>query len=905
MPATPPCPRADDWQRHLLGQLPEADSVRLDQHLACCAACLGVVTSLRTPDRLFETICNAVRAPHVVDETVDEAFIERLCRLHEGIRVADEQVELADLLGPPEGADEIGRVGPYGILRVLGKGGMGIVFAARQDRPRRVIALKMLLASAHTHRDRLERFRAESETLARLNHPQVVRVLDVGEYQGRPYFTTEYAEGGSLAQKLVLATLPPRATAELVEGLARAVAAAHAQGIIHRDLKPSNVLLSGDGTPLIADFGLAKQLVGAAPAAAQTETGAILGTPNYMAPEQASGHNEDVGPPTDVYALGAILYECLTGRPPFKAATLLDTLEQVRSQEPVPPRRLQPTAPRDLETICLACLKKKPTERYVSAAALADDLEHWLAGEPIRARRASSGERLWKWARRRPGMAALVGLCLAFVVTLFAGGMVYERRLRAALKKAQDEGERADENYQQALAQGTRADENYKEARETLRKLVQRSHDHRWHDLPRVQQLQREQAEDALAFYDKVARQQTSDPIVRQDVAHACLEAGKLQLTLSQLERALELLRRADRLSDAALRDAPDDREATLLRADVLRTLGQAMRPATGSMRLGQTRADALRNLGKVKEDEEATLLVEQAVELLETLRQKHPTDRTVRQQLAGIHVILGGWSHLANKNDEAERRLLRAVQLYDGLLRERPGERGDHIARAGAQVSLAAAYRHQGKGAEMAQHNREAEVDLEQAIATDPPDPVTLQSLAVLRINGAYDFSAKHQHEEALAYVTRNVAMLEAALKREPDHADLRDALRRTHGVRATMLDALKRYPECVKVWEQMMAYASPADAASARFTLVQLLRRAGELNRAIAEADTLRLELTRSPSAAGWKSLGDRYQELADDAGKDSRLSTEERRQLQERLRAAGREAIEQSKKVQKKQK
>jgi len=265
----------------------------------------------------------------------------------------------------------------YEVLGMLGRGGMGVVYKARQTKLRRLVALKMIRAGSQASAAELARFRTEAEAAARLQHPNVVQIYEVGEYEGLPFLSLEFVEGSSLASRLDGTPLPPRLASHLVEALAGAVHAAHEQGIVHRDLKPANVLLTADGIPKITDFGLAKKLD---EATGLTGTGEIMGTPSYMAPEQTGQFVHPVGPATDVYALGAILYELLTGRAVFKGSTPVDTVYQVVHQEPVPPRRLQPKVPRDLETICLKCLEKEPGKRYASALALADDLRHYLDG---------------------------------------------------------------------------------------------------------------------------------------------------------------------------------------------------------------------------------------------------------------------------------------------------------------------------------------------------------------------------------------------------------------------------------------------------------------------------------------------------------------------------------------------
>jgi len=307
----------------------------------------------------------------------------------------------------------------------LGRGGAGIVFRARHLRLNRPVAVKMLLAGAYAEPHERGRFQREAEAIASLRHPNVVQVYDVGEVDGRPYFTMEFVEGGSLAQKLAGTPLPAREAAELLATLAAAVHAAHTAGIVHRDLKPGNVLLTADGTPKVGDFGLARRLGGDA---GLTRTGIALGTPSYMAPEQVQGKHDAEGPATDVYALGAILYESLTGRPPYKGETGEETLRQVASQEPVHPSRLNPKVPRDLETICLHCLHKEPARRYTSAAALAEDLGRFQDGRPVRARRLGPAARSWRWCRRNPVATALVSTSIALIALAIGGGFWLERQ---------------------------------------------------------------------------------------------------------------------------------------------------------------------------------------------------------------------------------------------------------------------------------------------------------------------------------------------------------------------------------------------------------------------------------------------------------------------------------------------
>jgi WD40 repeat protein/predicted Ser/Thr protein kinase len=343
--------------------------------------------------------------------------------------------------------------GDYEILEEIARGGMGVVYRARQQGLNRVVALKMILAGEFASPDAVQRFCSEAKNVARLDHPHIVPVYEVGEYNGLPFFSMKYIDGSSLVQRSPTA---PRAVAELIMKVARAVHHAHQRGILHRDIKPGNILLDRAGEPYVSDFGLAKHVEAAT---AHTLSGAVVGTPSYMAPEQALGHSKRLTTAADVYGLGAVLYEMLTGQPPFKGETPLETLQEVLTQEVVPPRRLRPGVPRDLEVICLKCLQKEPERRYESALALAEDLERFLAGEAILARAAGPLERMARWVRRYPAQAALI--VVSFLASLAMVGVLvaqsYNARIAAknaqlveALNLAKREEEEADRQRKRA-----------------------------------------------------------------------------------------------------------------------------------------------------------------------------------------------------------------------------------------------------------------------------------------------------------------------------------------------------------------------------------------------------------------------------------------------------------------------
>ena len=340
---------------------------------------------------------------------------------------------LLDAALPEQISEEIGEF-HYDLIEEIARGGMGIVYRAIQHGSQRQVAVKMILSEQAATPGMLERFRAEAEAVASLDHPNILPIYEIGENDDRPFYSMKFVEGKTLRERITDFVRRPRAAAQLISLVARAVHHAHQRGILHRDLKPGNILLDGAAkTPFVADFGLAKWI---GSENRLTIAPSTLGTPHYIAPEQARGASAELTTAADVYSLGAILYELLTGRPPFAAETALETLRMVETAAPVAPRLLEPGVPRDLEVICLKCLAKEPSARYASAAALAGDLERWLEGRTILARPATKPERLWRWAKRNPVTATLAAACVALLLTAGIGAGIAAVHLAAARDRA-------------------------------------------------------------------------------------------------------------------------------------------------------------------------------------------------------------------------------------------------------------------------------------------------------------------------------------------------------------------------------------------------------------------------------------------------------------------------------------
>jgi tetratricopeptide (TPR) repeat protein/tRNA A-37 threonylcarbamoyl transferase component Bud32 len=654
-----------------------------------------------------------------------EAQLRPLFAVHRAIESSQWlDLSLADtpLRGPVSEAAEtagVPSVPGYQILGKLGQGGMGVVYKARHERLNREVALKMILTGTHASAEELARFRAEAEAQARVQHPNIVQIYEVGETAGCPYFALEYVDGQSLHDKLRAGPLSARTAAQLIEILARAVEHAHQRGLVHRDLKPANVLLTANDTPKITDFGLAKRLKAEG---YLSQSGAIIGTPSYMAPEQTTVGPTGVGPLVDVYALGVILYETLTGRPPFLAETTLDTLLQVRSLDPVPPRRLQPKVPRDLETICLKCLQKDPAKRYASAEALADDLLRFQSGAPIRARPVGGVERLWRWCRRKPAVAGLAlalgaGLTLAIVSLVVLVAVMDQARRRSIEEQA-----RTEEARQVAVTARKRAraalDEVGSQAINTL--LTQQT---------ALTEAHKAFLRKMLALYQDFAEEADSSPEARAEVVTAHGYMGNIRQRLGEYAEAEIALSRAHKLCSQLVNEFPSMPQYRAEMAKVENNLG-----------------NYFYSVGHPTKAERAH---RNALAIRQELVDNFPGEPEYRNDLAKSLNNLGTLSRSTGRWQEAEQLYRKAILILDKLVNDFPAVPEHRLQLAESQSNLCVVLSESGSPGDVEQLYRIA-VAILQNLVNDFPTVAEYRNILAYRSGYLAEFLAHHGSPQA-----------------------------------------------------------------------------------------------------------------------------------------------------------
>jgi serine/threonine-protein kinase len=754
----------------------------------------------------------------------------------------------------PTGADSPTQIAGYEVLGVLGRGAMGVVYKARQPGLKRIVALKMIRSGDLADQRDLLRFRAEAEAAARLTHPNIVQIYEVGEHEGRPFFSLEYVAGGSLQQRLTAGPAPVRPAAELIATLARAVQYAHSRGVVHRDLKPANVLIADCGLRIadsnasetstapeksdlqsairnpqsaikLTDFGLAKLLD---EDASSTQSGTILGSPSYMAREQAEGKGKEVGPLADVYALGAILYEMLTGRPPFRGATLLETLDQVRTLEPAAPTQLQPSVPRDLETICLKCLQKEARRRYAGAAELADDLERFLRGEPILARPLSAPARFGRWCRRNPRLAAVYTLAVALLLG-WAGTSSWLAWALAREKAAADAA-RADavQNAELAKVNEHKAVEQARVAQENARKVT----------------IARD---NALGRHDQTIR--------------AMIDLG------STLHRRFQVQAVADKLGP----------EAKAVRDDIVRTVVDAMLRLSRQMqkdaltsfglaRSHQMMGDLLKELGQ---GEDALKQYQKGLELVQQVVDSEPDNDLARGNQALMLSLVGGKTLELNGDARAAQKTYQRSYEIQKEIADHPRS-GFYRDRPPDNERLLSNYRLQlGRAALLRTNLREARRCFEEAVAlrkqvvaavTVPAKEVE----AVSYLSEAYYWlgqacAMEGDDKAAQAAFTEAAAICEGLSKRFPQSHDFRNDLADVYGAWGDAHLRAGRSDEARRLYEKALplvqaAFDRQPDHLAYRALLARTYHRLGvvaskkeEKDAALQKALPLREQLTK----------------------------------------------------------
>jgi serine/threonine-protein kinase len=565
------------------------------------------------------------------------------------------------------GGTRVRYFGDYELIRELGRGGMGIVYQARQLSLNRPVALKMIRSAELASEDELWRFQNEAEAVATLDHPHIVPVYEVGELDGQRYFSMKLVGGSSLDQKLSDYTTDPRSAARLLEQAAEAVHHAHQRGILHRDLKPANILIDEHGAPFVTDFGLAKRV---ADGSDLTVSGAILGTPSYMAPEQTLGRRGAVTMASDTYGLGAVLYALLTGRAPFRGGSVAETLEQVRESSPTPPSKMNPRTPRDLEVICLKCLEKEPGKRYVTAGELADDLRRFEAGEAIRARPVGAHERLWRWCRRKPAVASMALALLAALLAGLVGVATQWRRAESNLREARQQKGRAEENERKQVEANhalrlandreritnRRTKERFVAAMSALKKFQDVAKNEALLREPQLEGLRAELLQTALDFYSKfqASLEEDGSPEARSDLAEAYARAAELTLQLGRQDEALAAYRRALAMVERMAAATPDDPARRIALARCHSQIGYTLRM------MGRA-AEALQSYG-------------QGRAIQESLARDHPGVARYREHLSWTLSQLGVTEQDLGHAAEAIDLHRQALEIHEGLVRHQPG---------------------------------------------------------------------------------------------------------------------------------------------------------------------------------------------------------------------------------------
>jgi serine/threonine-protein kinase len=785
------------------GSTPGADGTEsIDEVLA---AYLKAVDAGEAPKRADIL----ARYPHLVSD-LEDFFVQadRLERYTDGLSLRPNATEATATMSPgseahiDSSAHATTIADNYELQGIIAKGGMGIIYRARDRRLNRQVAVKMVLAGHGTSDIDRRRFHNEAEAVASLDHSHIVPIYEVGEYEGRPYFSMKLVSGGSLDGQLTRYVLDPKAAARIMLPIARAVHYAHQRGVLHRDLKPSNILMGAGQEPYVTDFGLAKRLFGSGGSSEftqLTESGAVVGTPGYMAPEQAQGKRSAVTTATDLHGLGAILYALLSGGPPFGGDDMWETLQQVRERAPQPPRELNSRVDRDLELICLKCLEKDPARRYDSAEILAGELERYLDGRPLLHTRAiSRAERIWRWYVRHVVLASLAAALVLSLLVLTAGAIIAAVRFKALSDRDRQSRQRAEES--RALASDV--------ATQFLTDVSQ-SEQLKAHGLER---LRRDLLLRAKDFWERITEQDTTDPAVHVERGKAYLRLGEIASALDANQEALSACEQGRSVFEQLSTSQPDVADYRDEMAAALHQLGnlyQKMRrdseaeAAYGeARRIRQELVDAHPDIprfrahlgrtifqyavqeqvaGKTKESKET---YEQARRIYAELAKEGPETADYQEALANTLFNMGLLQLTATPREYAKARetLENALSTYDQLLRRQPQKPEYQSAVARTLHHLGSIYRDSRQIDRADDGYKKASLLMERLFRDHPDVPAhRLNLVTLLHARGNLYFNSG-RFDDARAVMERALSISEDLIKDYPDVPVYREELAKTY---------------------------------------------------------------------------------------------------------------------------
>jgi eukaryotic-like serine/threonine-protein kinase len=639
-------------------------------------------------------------------------------------------------LGP---GTHIRYLGDYELLEELGRGGMGVVCKARQLSLNRLVAVKMILAGVLATEADVQRFHAEAEAAAGLDHPGIVPVFEVGQYSGYHYFSMGYVEGQSLSRRIAESPLPPREAARIMAQVAEAVEYAHSKGVIHRDLKPANVLLDPTSQARVTDFGLAKRLD---QESSLSISGTLVGTPSYMPPEQASGQVKRVDIRSDVYSLGATLYAMLSGRPPFQADNWSDTCLQVVHQEPIPPRQLNPKLPRDLETVCLKCLEKDPRRRYASARELADELGRYLRGEPIHARPIGRPERLWRWCRRNP-IVAVLSASIALLLVL--GTLVSTYYAVAATNSARE----ATKARSLAEKEKDRATGNFKMASEAVKTFYTQVADDPRLAPHGLEDLRRSLLESANKFYEKLINQESSDSGMQHERLEALFSRGNIERALNNRSQAENAYKNTIATANQLIQAHGSDSDYRYFVAGSHQNLGMIYR-ASGKLQQAKTE-------------------FKKAIDMWMEMVKEHPNEHNYQQALGGSYCDLGTACSDAGESAGAENAYTAAVDVLERVTKVHPDMLTSQLFLATSQSNLGNMHAKMGRAAAAESAHGKAVAIFEMLAAKDPKEPRYQDRLAAAYGNLALIYESAGQAEKQESVLLKSLKIREVLAREHP----------------------------------------------------------------------------------------------------------------------------------------